>query len=186
MTGRTRGRPGKAAGELSKAVIIDAALDRLKRQPGATLSLRALATDLNVTPMALYNHIEGIDDVLRATAKRAFGAPPRLPALAPMEAIEALLAWYCRRVLAHPGLTTALIVRSGALPRPHAALTEQIRRQVGAAGLQADWTDMLIDHLHGYALSIAAGGPVQEDAVLATYQRQLGLLLSAAQTVSQG
>ena len=59
---------GKAAGNepgaantrsLSRTRIIDAALAMIDRDGVDAFSMRSLAADLDVTPMALYNHVGG-------------------------------------------------------------------------------------------------------------------------------
>ncbi len=72
--------PAPAPSVLSRAVVEAAAVARADRDGLATLSLRHLADDLDVTPMALYRHVGGKDDLLEAVADArlaALGIPSR-------------------------------------------------------------------------------------------------------------
>ncbi len=62
------------APHLSRARIEQAAVLRADRDGLATLSLRHLADDLDVTPMALYRHVAGKDDLLEAVADARLAA----------------------------------------------------------------------------------------------------------------
>lgn len=59
---------GARARTLSQARIVDAALAMIDRDGVEAFSMRALAADLGVTPMALYNHIGGKLELLRGVA----------------------------------------------------------------------------------------------------------------------
>lgn len=173
---RGRGRPKKEASPLSREAILSAAQARLGNPQSQALSLRVLARDLGVTPMALYSHVEGVDDVLLGLAERWFEDVPSKGATADAEALSQHLTWYCERVLAHAGLTLALVSRTGDLPQPHEAWSRQLQLIVAAVGLRQEWSDILVDHLHGFTLSQVAGVGNPEHS-LAEYQRQLAVLL---------
>lgn len=178
-----RGRPPGPAPRLTREAILSAAAGRLDRTDGGAFSLRLLAADLGVTPMALYAHVEGLDGILNALAERWFAdLPPDLSddrLQDPAAALRALMLWYCAGVLRHPGLTSALVSRLGALPAPHQTWTDRITRHLGTLGLSADWRDILVDHLHGHALAQAAAGTAAQTA-LDQYRTHLDLLLGAA------
>ena len=70
-------KPGKAprnepraayARTLSRTRIVEAALIMIDRDDVDAFSMRALAADLGVTPMALYNHVGGKLELLRGVA----------------------------------------------------------------------------------------------------------------------
>ncbi|WP_170220716.1 TetR/AcrR family transcriptional regulator [Amycolatopsis cihanbeyliensis] len=64
-----RGAP--PAGErLTRGTVITRATALIERDGAAAFSLRSLAKELNVRPAALYNHVEGLDDLLDAVAAR--------------------------------------------------------------------------------------------------------------------
>ena len=173
---RRRGRPKKEASSLSRARILSAAQARLDDPQSQGLSLRVLARDLGVTPMALYSHVGGVDDILLGLAERWFEDVPDGEERMDAAALRRHLVWYCERVLAHAGLTLALVSRTGDLPRPHRAWTGQLCVIVAAVGLPPAWADILVDHLHGFALSHLAGVGTPAES-LAAYGHQLAVLL---------
>jgi AcrR family transcriptional regulator len=173
-----RGRPSKASQALTRDAILEAARRRLEEDGTGTVSLRLIAFDLGVTPMALYTHVEGMDDILDALAEQWFVKIPEPGLDDARRDLGVLLCWYCTRVLEHPGLTSALVARQGHLPTPHKSWTDRVTQVVEGAGLSPDWSDILVDHLHGYALSQAAGGTAGPRAI-AQYERQMGLMLDA-------
>lgn len=177
-----RGRPPKSGHGLTRDTILDAAARRLDTTESGAFSLRLLATDLGVTPMSLYGHVDGVEGILNALAERWFADVPDNRAEDPCDDLRALLLWYCDRVLRHPGLTTALVSRLGALPAPHQVWTDRIVGLVATLGLAADWSDILVDHLHGFALPQAAAG-VDAEFALDQYRRQVDALLGAMLSV---
>lgn len=174
-----RGRPPGSGPGLTRDAILSAAARRLETAGNGAFSLRLLATDLGVTPMSLYTHVDGMDGILNALAERWFADVPDDSLQDPAADLRALLLWYCQGVLRHPGLTSALVARLGALPAPHQAWTDRITGLLGRLGLGPDWRDILVDHLHGHALAQAAAG-ADPAAALGQYRTQLDLLLGAA------
>lgn len=173
-----RGRPPKSAPGLTRDIVLAAAAKRLERMDEGGFSLRLVAADLGVTPMSLYAHVDGVEGILHGLAERWFAHVPTDQDHDPIEGLRALLEWYCSRVLSYPGLTSALVSRLGALPAPHQAWTDRIVGLLEAQGLGATWADILVDHLHGFALSQATAG-VDADDALDLYLRQIDVLLGA-------
>ena len=54
--------------DLTREKVIEAGLGLLDRDGVDAVTMRAVAESLKVTPMALYNHVSGKDDLLRAIA----------------------------------------------------------------------------------------------------------------------
>lgn len=64
-------KPERAAwGSISRATVIDAAVAIVSGDGPAELSIRTLASRLNVSPMALYRHVENKDDLLDEVVNR--------------------------------------------------------------------------------------------------------------------
>ncbi len=178
-----RGRPPKSDTGLTREAILSAAARRLDDTEKGAFSLRLLATDLGVTPMSLYGHVDGVEGILNGLAERWFAGVPDGGPQDPIDDLQGLLLWYCDRVLRHPGLTSALVSRLGALPVPHQVWTDRIAGLVETLGLAADWSDILVDHLHGFALPQAAAG-VDAEVALNQYRRQIDALLGAMLSVA--
>jgi AcrR family transcriptional regulator len=170
-----RGRPPKSKQRLTRDIILSAAAKRLGKPDGSALSLRSIAADLDVTPMSLYAYVDGVDGILNALADRWFSEIPEPNQDEPVDGLRMLLTWYCELVLKHPRLTLELVSRHGAIPAPHQAWTNWVVGLIGAAGFTTEWSDILIDHLHGFALSQAAADG-DSQGVLAIYQNQIDVL----------
>jgi AcrR family transcriptional regulator len=128
--------------------------------------------------MALYPHFGDFDGLLEAIAERCFTEDSAQDGRSRDPDLRNLLIWYCERVLRYPGLTSAIVARHGALPPPHQAWTNAVTRVLSDRGMPWLWRDVLVDHLHGYALATGAGG-VELDAALAVYAQHVDLLLNA-------
>lgn len=60
----------RAYGQLTRSAIVDAAVAHLARSDAESMTIRKLATDLGVSPMALYRHVASKDDVLLEVTDR--------------------------------------------------------------------------------------------------------------------
>lgn len=94
---------------LSREKVVDAALTRVERDGVDALTMRALARDLRVDPMAVYRHVADKDDLLGALCDRVLA---ELPALRPDDPWEPQVLELARelrdRLIAHPGLVGVL------------------------------------------------------------------------------
>jgi len=149
------------AAPLGRERVLDAALAVAEREGLQSLSMRLLARELGVSPMALYRHVAGKDDLLDGLVERLLGEL-RLP--------DASLPWDERlRELARelralgrrrPGLFGLLLQRravgAGALRAREAAL-----RALADAGLDPEAAAraerLLSTVIIGFAISEAAG-----------------------------
>jgi TetR/AcrR family transcriptional regulator, tetracycline repressor protein len=103
-------RPGQPADEdggrarLSKSAVVDRALKLADTEGLEALTIRKLAQDLGVTPMALYWHFRSKEDLLEGVAERVWSeievtVDPSVPWWAQLQAgLESLL----RALRAHP------------------------------------------------------------------------------------
>lgn len=157
----TAGRPRTP--RLTQDAILTAALDLLT-QGEAALTIRALATRLNVTPMAVQHHIGSRDALIRALADRCHAdidAPD----------LRGLMTAYTAAIRRHPDLTLALFRLAGPLPTQAQRITDRIHSLLRDRGLTDAtatlWRDILIDWAHGMALSRAPDDPAPAlDALL--------------------
>lgn len=100
-----RGRPPK----LSRERILEAALDLIDREGIGGLTMRSLARDLQVDPMALYRHVRDKDDLLGAMCDHLLSDLDPIDADAPWEPQVRDLAIRLRdRFAARPALLPAL------------------------------------------------------------------------------
>lgn len=100
-----RGRPPR----LSRAQIVAAALDLVDREGVEGLTMRALAKDLGVDPMAVYRHVRDKDDLLGALCDQLLMELDPLDLDAPWEPqVRRLAAQVRERLVARPALLPAL------------------------------------------------------------------------------
>ncbi|HEY6791705.1 MAG TPA: TetR family transcriptional regulator [Trebonia sp.] len=143
------------APKLTKRAVVDRALEHADSQGLDTLTIRKLATELGVTPMALYWHFRSKEELLGGLVERVWGEidvnvdpaarwPDQLRAL--MESLVAVLR-------AHPAAARLLLSfekQSPAAMRP-TEVTLEILRSAGfdpeyAAGIarNALWTAIML------------------------------------------
>ena len=124
-----------AAG-LSSEAIIAAATAVASRNGFAGMSLRAVATELGVSPTAIYHHVSGKDELIDAVADafvaRILEAP--LPSDPLMRVRQ--LAHRMRQVgLQHPGLLSAVVGHVPTqIPSPQAGYAEEVMSALVDAG----------------------------------------------------
>ncbi|MDF8365254.1 TetR/AcrR family transcriptional regulator [Achromobacter anxifer] len=177
-----RGRPARGTG-LSRDDIIATSLALLDERSGTGLTMRALASKLNVTPMSLYHHVEDRASLLRALADRVYGdvlqgkdtSSDHLPE------VRRILLRYYDAVARHPQLTLAIFSE----PRAFSGVTKEITAHLTAllsalSSTPEIWRDILIDHAHGSGLArISASGNKKETAALKSqYSQALDCLLA--------
>ncbi|MEM9755594.1 MAG: TetR family transcriptional regulator [Pseudomonadota bacterium] len=166
MTAR-RGRPGRARGELSTDRVLEAAVARLNKHGPKDLTVRALARDLGVTPMAIYAHVDGHAGLMARLAGQLFPADGRMD-------LSAMLNDYADRLAAVPHLLLAVLSSGTPMPAAAAAFTARVDAALAAKGADPAWRDILIDHLHGHALAVGLCAAPDVD-----YKDHLARLLAA-------
>lgn len=178
---RPRGRPTHGKG-VTRDDILDAALTLLDEGGGQGLTMRALATQLGVTPMSLYHHVEDRAGLLRALSDRVYAEVLEdAGELVDRRAeIQAILIRYHDAVHRHPQLTLTIF----AVPEAFAGVTRQITARLTAllAEITTEpglWRDILIDHAHGSGLppSSTHADQWQAQALREQYRRSLDCLL---------
>jgi len=162
------GRPSQP--RLTQTAILTEALTLLNEGDHA-LTLRALATRLNVTPMAIQHHIGSRDALIRALADHVHAPVTSPDAGPPHHRLRALVTAYAATARAHPHLTLALFRIAGPLPPQAQRITDALETLLGEMGLAAPaarlWRDILIDWAHGMALAQSPDDPAPAlDALL--------------------
>ncbi len=162
------GRPSRP--RLTQTAILTEALTLLNEGDHA-LTLRALATRLNVTPMAIQHHIGSRDALIRALADHVHAPVIAPDAGPPHHRLRGLVTAFAATTRAHPHLTLALFRIAGPLPPQAQRITDALETLLGEAGLAAPaarlWRDILIDWAHGMALAQSPDDPAPAlDALL--------------------
>lgn len=145
----TPGRP--TTPRLTQDAILTEALALLDKSEPA-LTIRALATRLSVTPMAIQHHIGTRDALIHALADRVF---------APVDAdsLHGLMTAYTAAIRRHPNLTLALFRIPGPLPAEAQRITDRLETLLAGTGTPTLWRDILIDWAHGMALAQSPDDP---------------------------
>ncbi|GAB4192116.1 MAG: TetR/AcrR family transcriptional regulator [Roseiflexaceae bacterium] len=160
---RRRGRPKAEEPALDRARIIAAALALVDAQGVAALSMRRLAAELGVDPMAIYRHLPGKQAVLEGVVAQVFSElrVDEGPAESWQDRVRAFARGYRAMAQAHPNLVLHLVADSASAT--HAALlaNEALYGALASAGLPPRLVllagDLLIDFLNGFALGERGG-----------------------------
>ena len=182
-----RGRP-KSGAEINRASIIGAAFDLLFAEGHQGLSMRALATRLNVTPMALYYHFSDRSALVLEMSESVYANVMidfENSSASTREKLETLLTLYHQAVVQYPDLTVLIFSATGefssALQKINNTLIDLLNKSNLTRAKKNSWLDILVDFTHGSALSIAARKNEGKKIVAAQqvrYKSQLRELIS--------
>ncbi|GAB1438733.1 TetR/AcrR family transcriptional regulator [Providencia sp.] len=183
MTERKPGRPKTKQVNISSESIISKAIDILSEKGIEQLSMRQIAKEMSITPMAIYHYfsdknalIEAIADALYKDIKLSEGIDAR-------QNIASLLLNYREKVIHYPQITLAIFNPSMNLPKQAQNITDILIQQLIQLGLSENqaikWGYMLIDYTHGEALSVHSNHHSSEKIKLArlNYHEMIKLLL---------
>lgn len=175
---KSRGRPRQDASLLNRELILSKAT-QLMAAGAADVSMRAIASALQVNAMALYHYFGSKQALRNAMVEQAF-APllalrPRLTKLPTAEQRLRLLAdTYLHCAATALPLTRHLVVRGGApLATAFGVLFDEALGNSRHASATNTVRDVLVDYLHGVALAgprsavkaLEAGWPVLMEGV---------------------
>lgn len=187
---RARGRPAQGQG-VSRDDVLTTALMLLDESGGQGLTMRALASRLDLTPMSLYKHVGDQAGLLRSLSDRVYAeALEGIDAQADQRTqIRGLLTRYHHAIGRHPQLTLALFT----MPEALAGVTQQItvRLTTLLAGITAEpilWRNVLVDHAHGSGLALASvrGAEMQSQVLQEQYGQALDRLLDTLSPRQEG
>lgn len=157
---RDRRRPGRPAGglALTRERILAVALRLIDRHGLAALTMRRLAAELGVDPMAIYHHLPG-KDALIAGLVRQVRAELRLPPAGAtwQERVRAFARAQRALFLAHPQLLLPLVTDPEAAAAGALEVSEELFAALATAGLPPHTivraADLVVDYVHGFALA---------------------------------
>lgn len=181
-----RGRP-KANTGISLDVILETALEMLEQVGPHAFSMRALATRLQMTPMAIYHYfpsraalMQALSDVTYcqvASDDKSLRGDPRMK-------IKHILTSYYRVGLQHPNLTITVFSTPEAFSAEAKRITRLLSELLKEAKLPPKkrqmWLDILIDFTHGSSIATALASrsnPSLAKRQSSAYRRQLDELL---------
>jgi AcrR family transcriptional regulator len=179
--------PGQRAG-LSRAAVVSAARSALAEQGYAGLTMRGLATRLEVAPNALYSHVGGKSELVDLVLDDVLGevSVPDDDAVRadPVAAVRAIMVRSFDVLLAHTDLMPHFLARQGARGAHAVRLGEVTLDALDRAGVPAadarEALRVLIVTTVGFAAVAPAGGPVPAEEIRQSYLRALDWLLASA------
>ncbi|GAA4887910.1 helix-turn-helix domain-containing protein [Ferrimonas pelagia] len=153
---KKRGRPASGNQPLSKAIILSEA-KRLLAQQGKIPSLRALATALEIDPMAIYHYFANKAALLEAVATSLMKEIYQPQDNSDWQGeIRQLSESYLSLLAAHPGLLEIMLGMTSVGPAE--VFVERLELALAPVGLDTGRfeaaRDLLVDYLHGVALAI--------------------------------
>ncbi|MGC5702674.1 TetR/AcrR family transcriptional regulator [Pseudomonas sp. NFXW11] len=159
----TRKRSGRpAAGQaLHLDQVLDAGLSLLEELGAQGFGVRALARQLDITPMSVAYHVGDQHNLMRLLVQRVHGQPLEEPQaqLAPRERVRALLGQYLARVRQHPALTLCVFADPQLFEGSLAAFSERLLAEVRGFDAEPELLfELLVDYCHGHALALALAG----------------------------
>ena len=169
MISRATSRTGAQSGSgsaLSRESVIDRALTVADQEGPAAVSIRRIAQDFDVTPMALYWHVKNKDELLAAMGDRILDLVevPELPTEGGLERLRPLLTGLVDALDRHPGSTE--LVRARVL---HSAsgqrLAEQALTVLAEAGFDRQRSADLARAALQSVVMLVAGAPGAEPDV---------------------
>lgn len=171
-TTRGRGRPSTDVPAVTREAILEAALALLERGGLAAVTMRALARELSVDPMAAYHYFRDKDALLAAAAEWAYSTlRVRMPASADWRRRLTLLAKAYVRFLRRSGELLRYVaarssVAGGAAPHFDALFLKAVEPLRLDERRRSAARDAFVDLLHGFSLSGEAVSEPTLDAEL--------------------
>lgn len=160
---RRTGRPRVGEEALTRERILDAALSIADAHGIGALSMRRLAGELGVDPMAIYHHLPGKEAVVSGVVERVFAGMrvPDAEGKGWQERVRDFARAYRDLARSHPNLVREIV--AGAASSGTIETSEPLYAALEAAGFPpatvARAADAVVDYVNGFALA-EAGGPL--------------------------
>lgn len=166
---RKIGRPKAGQEALTRERILATALELVDQHGMEALSMRRLATELGVDPMAIYYYLPNKRAILAGLVERVF-AELRVPSTQGgswPERVRAIARAYHALARAHPNLVLYLVTDRESAAVAALELNEALFEALLLAGLAPQMVvsaaDLIVDYVNGYALAEASGPVGQPD-----------------------
>lgn len=163
--GTRMARP-KNGPRLTRERILHTALKLVDRDGLDALSMRKLASELEVDPMSIYHHIPNKDTLLRGLVEAVFAEVPEPPTRGDWR--RRVRAWadaYRSVAAAHPNLVLRIVSDPATVAVAAVKVNESLYTALAAAQLPpravVGAADVIVDFVNGYCLAFAA--PLREN-----------------------
>ncbi len=160
---RKLGRPKAGQEMLRRDRILTTALQLIDEHGVEALSMRRLATELGVDPMAIYHHLPGKQAILAGLIEIVFNElqlPPTKYATW-QEQVRAFARAYHNLTRAHPNFVLYLVTDPESCAEAALVANEVLYTALAAAGLLPQaivrTADLIVDYLNGFALAESSG-----------------------------
>lgn len=157
------GRPKAGQAPLNRDRILSAALGLVDKHGMKAFSMRRLAAELGVDPMAIYYHLPNKQAILAGLVERVCGEL-RLPPAGSgtwADRVRAVARAYHGLVRAHPELVLYLVTDRQAAAVAALTINEALYEALAEAGLPPRQivraADLVVDYVNGYALGEVSG-----------------------------
>ncbi len=181
---RKAGRPRAGEEPLTRERILDVALSLVDREGIEAFSMRRLAKELGVDPMAVYYHVPNKRGLLTQLIKKVF-SEMRVPVSEstghPESWYERVRAWaraFRDLARAHPKLVPQLAAYPEAAAEATLESTEELYAALEASGMPPKMivsaVGVVVDYVNGFTLADASGALGEPDE-----QREMLTLLDA-------
>ena len=157
------GRPKAGQEPLNRERILAAALRLVDEHGMEALSMRRLAAELKVDPMAIYYHLPNKRAILAGLVERVF-AELRVPSAknkAWQDRVRAVARAYHGLAKAHPNLVLYLVTDRESAAVAALELNEALYEALAEAGLSPRMimraSDLVVDYVNGFALAEVSG-----------------------------
>ncbi len=179
---RRTGRPKAGEEPLTRGRILKMALSLVDEHGMEALSMRRLAKELGVDPMAIYHHVPGKRALLTGLIEEVF-SEMRVPASRQTgedwrERVRGWARAFRGVARAHPNLISYLPTNPEAAAAATLDSTEELYAAFEAAGMPPRTivraADLVVDYLNGFALAEASGALGEPDE-----QREMLAMLDA-------
>ncbi len=161
---RRAGRPRAGDEPLTRERILEAALSLVDEEGIEALSMRRLAKELGVDPMAIYHHLSNKRALLSALIKEVFSGMRVMNLKGTGDWRGRVRAWalaFREVARAHPKLVPQLASHPEAAAEATLESTEGLYAAFEAAGMKpyqvVGAVGVVIDYLNGFALAEASG-----------------------------
>lgn len=170
--------PGQRAG-LTHERVLAGARELLAEEGVDALSMRSVARRLQVSPNALYSHVESklalVDEVLDDLLARVDVPPDDVE---PVDGVHALMASTYRTLIAHPELVSVYLARHGARGENAHRLGDVVTTLLTRAGVSGAPAREALRVLIVYTIGFAAFAPRESGEMTNTFDDGLRWLLA--------
>lgn len=157
MTERKPGRPKAQQLNISSENIIAKAIEILDEKGIEQLSMRLIAKEMTISPMALYHYFTDKNALIKAIGNTLYHCINVADATGTFPKIESLLCQYREKVIQYPQITLAIFNTSALFPEQATRITNELIQLLTELGLSTQQATqrgyILIDYTHGEALA---------------------------------